>query len=139
MLGANGAGFKADYRWPPRTSSLPALEAARRGATRVDVMGFLRSKAFAWTVAMVTVAAFALPGIGTQGLLIGAAGGAVLWATLRYRNRPDRVLYRKLLQMAHGDRERVERLIAHEEARRPEAGRLQHIRSAVRSWERDLN
>jgi hypothetical protein len=101
-------------------------------------MGFLRSKAFALTVAGVTVAAFVLPGAGAPGLVVCAVVGALAFLIHRFVNRPDRVLYRKLLRMAHGDRERVERLIAHEETQKPNASREQHIRGAIRSWERDL-
>jgi len=102
-------------------------------------MSFLRSKAFAWTVAALTVAAFALPGVGTVGLTLAAAGAVALWLSVGHFNRPDRVLYRKLLRMAHGDRDRVERLVALEEARRPHASRTDHLRSAMTRWERDLN
>jgi len=102
-------------------------------------MGFLRSKAFAWTVAALTVAAFALPGVGAFGLAVGGAVAAAIVAAHKTFNRPDRVLYRTLLRRVHGDREHVERLLAQQRAHHPHASRAEHMRGAIRSWERELN
>ena len=66
-------------------------------------MNLMRSKGFALSVVAVVVAAFVLPGAGAPGLAVGAVAGVVGFVAYRYWNRPDRVLYRKLLRMAHGD------------------------------------
>lgn len=43
----------------------------------------------------------------------------------------------RLLHRCHGDAELMERLIAHEQARRPEASRASAARSAIDRWNRD--
>ncbi len=70
-------------------------------------------------------------------LAIGAVGGILALALVQQRRGPSDA-YRQLLGKAHGDAELVERLIAYERARLPEADRRTLAQRALDRWERDL-
>ena len=102
-------------------------------------MNFLRSKNFAITIAVLTVAAFVLPGVGREAMVVAAVVAVGLWWVMTRKPKPEARLYAELLRKAHGDTSRVHRLIEHEVERNPKASRAQHIRNAIVRWERDLN
>jgi hypothetical protein len=49
----------------------------------------------------------------------------------------EKALYDDLLRKVGGDRAVVERLIAHEKDRRPDASRMTCLQNAIRRWERE--
>jgi hypothetical protein len=55
----------------------------------------------------------------------------------RSASEREGLLYRKLMTMALGDKDKVERLIRYEFTRSPNANRAELIQDAIERWERD--
>ena len=61
----------------------------------------------------------------------------IAWIQRWWDARREQPLYQDLLTKARGDRALVERLIAAEQRRTPQATRLELLQHAIYRWERD--
>jgi hypothetical protein len=105
---------------------------------------FLPNQHLLAVLSLLTIAAFLaylIPG-GIYLAPVVLLGGGLAYYLARVRPRPhDPVqerLYRQLLAKARGDSDLVERLVAYERQRNPDAGRSRLLQNAIDRWERDL-
>ncbi|MGM0453245.1 MAG: hypothetical protein ACQERN_08790 [Thermodesulfobacteriota bacterium] len=129
------------------TKSARVGSARRRTIRRVAKSGRMVVRRYWRTaVAGITAAAFLsllLPGGGYPAAIGGVlALSAVVYGLYRIfsSRRPgnQKRLYRRLLKLARGDRDLVERMIENERRRSPAAGREELMQDAIYRWERDL-